>query len=108
MMSFENLEQANDYQLKAEKEIADLKQQLESQKSVLSEKDETIKIVVTKQDGIYIFLKKIIEQKDQYIVTEYNSDGSFKSKNFLLFRTCLPESVYCSLKTFSNSMIWPE
>ena len=42
-MSFENLEQANDYQLKAEKEIADLKQQLESQKSVLSEKDETIK-----------------------------------------------------------------
>ena len=35
-MSFENLEQANDYQLKAEKEIADLKQQLESQKSVLS------------------------------------------------------------------------
>jgi len=47
-----------------------------------SKKDETIKIVVTKQDGIYIFLKKIIEQKDQYIVTEYNSDGSFKSKNF--------------------------
>ena len=43
-MSFENLEQANDYQLKAEKEIADLKQQLESQKSVLSEKDETIKL----------------------------------------------------------------
>lgn len=42
-MAFENLEQANDYQLKAEKEIADLKQQLESQKSVLSEKDETIK-----------------------------------------------------------------
>ena len=42
-MSFENLEQANDYQLKAEKEIADLKQQLESQKSVLLEKDETIK-----------------------------------------------------------------
>lgn len=42
-MGFENLEQANDYQLKAEKEIADLKQQLESQKSVLSEKDETIK-----------------------------------------------------------------
>ena len=42
-MAFENLEQANDYQLKAEKEIADLKQQLESQKSVLSEKDEAIK-----------------------------------------------------------------
>lgn len=42
-MAFENLEQANDYQLKAEKEIADLKQQLESQKSVLTEKDETIK-----------------------------------------------------------------
>lgn len=42
-MTFENLEQANDYQLKAEKEIADLKQQLESQKIVLSEKDETIK-----------------------------------------------------------------
>lgn len=42
-MTFENLEQANDYHLKAEKEIADLKQQLESQKSVLSEKDETIK-----------------------------------------------------------------
>lgn len=42
-MAFESIEQANDYQLKAEKEIADLKQQLESQKSVLSEKDETIK-----------------------------------------------------------------
>ena len=42
-MSFENLEQANEYQEKAEKEIADLKQQLESQKSVLTEKDETIK-----------------------------------------------------------------
>ena len=42
-MTFENLEQANEYQEKAEKEIADLKQQLESQKSVLSEKDETIK-----------------------------------------------------------------
>ena len=34
-MSFENLEQANEYQEKAEKEIADLKQQLESQKSVI-------------------------------------------------------------------------
>ena len=42
-MSFENLEQANEYQEKAEKEIADLRQQLESQKSVLSEKDVTIK-----------------------------------------------------------------
>ena len=42
-MSFENLEQANDYQEKAEKEIADLKQQLESQKTVLTEKDEAIK-----------------------------------------------------------------
>lgn len=42
-MAFESIEQANDYLLKAEKEIADLKQQLESQKSVLSEKDETIK-----------------------------------------------------------------
>ena len=43
-MSFENLEQANEYQEKAEKEIADLKQQLESQKTVLTEKDETIKL----------------------------------------------------------------
>ena len=42
-MSFENLEQANEYQEKAEKEIADLKQQLESQKTVVTEKDETIK-----------------------------------------------------------------
>lgn len=42
-MTFENLEQANEYQEKAEKEIADLKQQLESQKTVLTEKDETIK-----------------------------------------------------------------
>ena len=42
-MAFENLEQANDYQEKAEKEIADLKQQLESQKTVLTEKDEAIK-----------------------------------------------------------------
>ena len=42
-MTFENLEQANEYQEKAEKELADLRQQLESQKSVLSEKDETIK-----------------------------------------------------------------
>ena len=42
-MTFENLEQANDYQEKAEKEIADLKQQLDSQKSVLTEKDELIK-----------------------------------------------------------------
>ena len=42
-MTFENLEQANEYQEKAEKEIADLKQQLENQKTVLSEKDETIK-----------------------------------------------------------------
>lgn len=46
-------------------------------------KEETTKIAVTKKDGIYIFLKKIEEQKDQYIVTEYNSDGSFKSKNFI-------------------------
>ena len=42
-MTFENLEQANEYQEKAEKKIADLKQQLESQKIVLIEKDETIK-----------------------------------------------------------------
>ena len=42
-MSFENLDQANEYQEKVEKELADLRQQLESQKSVLSEKDETIK-----------------------------------------------------------------
>ena len=42
-MTFENLEQANEYQEKAEKEIADLRQQLESQKIVLIEKDETIK-----------------------------------------------------------------
>ena len=42
-MTFENLEQANEYQEKAEKELADLRQQLESQKTVLSEKDETIK-----------------------------------------------------------------
>ena len=42
-MSFESLEQANEYQEKAEKELADLRQQLESQKTVLSEKDETIK-----------------------------------------------------------------
>ena len=41
-MTFENLEQANEYQEKAEKEIADLKQQLESQKTVLTEKDEVI------------------------------------------------------------------
>ena len=41
-MAFENLEQANEYQEKAEKEIADLKQQLESQKTVLTEKDEVI------------------------------------------------------------------
>ena len=42
-MTFENLEQANEYQEKAEKELADLRQQLESQKTVLLEKDETIK-----------------------------------------------------------------
>ena len=48
-----------------------------------SKKEETTKISVTKQDGIYIFLKKIEEQKEQYIVTEYNSDGSFKSKTFI-------------------------
>lgn len=42
-MTFENLEQANEYQVNAEKEIANLKQQLESQKTVLTEKDETIK-----------------------------------------------------------------
>ena len=42
-MSFENLEQANEYQEKVEKELADLRQQLESQKSVLLEKDEAIK-----------------------------------------------------------------
>ena len=43
-MPFENLEEANSYELKAEKEIEDLKQRLESQKLVLSEKDETIKL----------------------------------------------------------------
>lgn len=48
-----------------------------------SKKEETTKISVTKQDGIYIFLKKIEEQKERYIVTEYNSDGSFKSKTFV-------------------------
>ena len=42
-MSFENLDQANEYQEKVEKELADLRQQLESQKTVLLEKDETIK-----------------------------------------------------------------
>ena len=41
-MAFESIEQANEYQEKAEKEIADLKQQLESQKTVLTEKDEVI------------------------------------------------------------------
>ena len=41
-MAFENLEQANEYQEKAEKEIANLKQQLENQKTVLTEKDEVI------------------------------------------------------------------
>lgn len=43
-------------------------------------KEETTKIAVTKKDGIYISLKKVEEQKDQYIVTEYNPDGIFKSK----------------------------
>ncbi|HUH51949.1 MAG TPA: TlpA disulfide reductase family protein [Flavobacterium sp.] len=47
---------------------------------ILTSKNETTKIAVTKKDGIYIFLKKIKKQKDQYIVTEYNPDGSFKSK----------------------------
>lgn len=47
-MAFENLEQANDYQLKAEKEIADLKQQLESQKSVLSEKMKQLNHMMSK------------------------------------------------------------
>ncbi|MGM9543347.1 MAG: hypothetical protein ACI3T9_00035 [Romboutsia timonensis] len=42
-MAFESIEEANEYQVKVEKQLADLKQQLESQKSVLSEKDETIK-----------------------------------------------------------------
>jgi len=47
---------------------------------ILTSKNETTKIAVTKKDGIYIFLKKIKKQKDQYIVTEYNPDGSFNSK----------------------------
>ncbi len=47
---------------------------------ILTSKNETTKIAVTKKDGIYIFLKKVKKQKDQYIVTKYNPDGSFKSK----------------------------
>ncbi len=47
---------------------------------ILTSKNETTKIAVTKKDGIYIFLKKVKEQKDQYIATRYNPDGSFKSK----------------------------
>ncbi|HTO34668.1 MAG TPA: TlpA disulfide reductase family protein [Flavobacterium sp.] len=59
------------------------KDELTKSYTLTSKKGETTKISVTKQDGIYIFLKKNVEQKDQYIVTEYNSDGSFKSRYFV-------------------------
>lgn len=61
-MSFENLEQANEYQEKVEKELADLKQQLESQKTVLSEKDETIKSYVEQVKNLKIKNYELFEQ----------------------------------------------
>ena len=79
-MTFENLEQANEYQEKAEKEIADLKQQLESQKTVLIEKDETIKSYDEQVKKLKIKNYELFEQVSSSPEQNKSKPQDYKSK----------------------------
>lgn len=74
-MAFETIEQANEFELKANKEITDLKQQLENQKSVLREKEETEQKLSKEIERLKIKNYEFFEQISNQSTTE-NHSGS--------------------------------
>ena len=61
-MAFETIEQANEFELKANKEIAELKQQIENQKALISEKETNVNDLSKEVDRLKIKNYEYFEQ----------------------------------------------
>lgn len=80
-MAFETIEQANEYELKAKKEIAELKQQLENQKTVLSEKEETEQKLSKEIERLKIKNYEFFEQISNQSTTENHSGSNNRQED---------------------------
>lgn len=75
-MAFETIEQANEFELKANKEITELKQQLENQKTVLREKEETEQKLSKEIERLKIKNYEFFEQISNQTNNSENHSGS--------------------------------
>lgn len=75
-MAFETIEQANEFELKANKEITELKQQLENQKTVLREKEETEQKLSKEIERLKIKNYEFFEQISNQTINSENHSGS--------------------------------
>lgn len=77
-MAFETIEQANEFEIKANKEIAELKQQLENQKTVLTQKEESEKELSKEIERLKIKNYEFFEQISNQNTNKDNHSGSHK------------------------------
>lgn len=75
-MAFENLEQANEFELKANKEIAELKQQLENQKALITEKETSVSDLSKEVDRLKIKNYEYFEQLSTQPISTQNKGKS--------------------------------
>lgn len=80
-MAFENLEQANEFELKANKEIADLKQQLENQKTLITEKETIVSDLNKEVDRLkiknYEYFEQLSQQPNNTQLQTNNKDNDY-------------------------------
>lgn len=80
-MAFETIEQANEFELKANKEITELKQQLENQKTVLREKEETEQKLSKEIERLKIKNYEFFEQISNQSTTENHSSSNNRQED---------------------------
>lgn len=80
-MAFENLEQANEFELKANKEIAELKQQIENQKALITEKETSVNDLSKEVDRLkiknYEYFEQLSSQPDSVQNNSKSHDNEY-------------------------------